>query len=107
MKDFFHGWRRKAGCVTLVMALAVTGAWVRSNIVEDDLSFLYPDLQSSEGGIEWTFLTWRRELFKGREGNWLVRQVYWRVPYGFVATPLTLLSAYLLLGQPRKPPSAK
>jgi hypothetical protein len=30
MSDFFHGWRRKAGCVTLVMACVVTSAWIRS-----------------------------------------------------------------------------
>jgi hypothetical protein len=30
MRDFFYGWRRKAGVVTLVMACALTGAWLRS-----------------------------------------------------------------------------
>jgi hypothetical protein len=28
MHTFFHGWRRKAGVVTLVMAVVVTAAWV-------------------------------------------------------------------------------
>jgi hypothetical protein len=35
MHTFFHGWRRKAGCVTLVMALAMMGAWFRSLILCD------------------------------------------------------------------------
>lgn len=30
MGEFFHGWRRKVGCILLVMALALTGAWIRS-----------------------------------------------------------------------------
>lgn len=30
MAAFFHGWRRKAGGVTLVMALAAMGLWIRS-----------------------------------------------------------------------------
>ena len=29
MGEFFHGWRRKTGCVTLLMALLAMGAWVR------------------------------------------------------------------------------
>ena len=30
MWSFFHGWRRKTGCVTLVMACALAAMWVRS-----------------------------------------------------------------------------
>ena len=30
MREFFHGWRRKVGCVTLVMACALTIGWMRS-----------------------------------------------------------------------------
>lgn len=30
MREFFRGWRRKVGCVTLVMACALMGLWVRS-----------------------------------------------------------------------------
>ncbi len=35
MLSFFHGWRRKGGVVSLVLALVVCGAWVRSRIVMD------------------------------------------------------------------------
>lgn len=35
MREFFHGWRRKVGCVTLLMAGFVCGAWCRSLIVTD------------------------------------------------------------------------
>lgn len=30
MRDFFRGWKPKAGCVTLVMACVFTSAWIRS-----------------------------------------------------------------------------
>jgi hypothetical protein len=35
MGEFFKLWRRKIGVLTLVMALAFSGAWVRSLTVED------------------------------------------------------------------------
>lgn len=35
MWAFFNGWRRKAGCVTLAMALIVTCAWVRSRYYDE------------------------------------------------------------------------
>ena len=35
MRDFFHGSRRKAGCVTLVMELALMAGWVRSYVAID------------------------------------------------------------------------
>ena len=39
MKEFFHGWRRKAGLVTLVMACLFLGLWLRSRFYEDDIRF--------------------------------------------------------------------
>lgn len=30
MREFFKGWRRKVGCVTLLMALLLAVGWVRS-----------------------------------------------------------------------------
>lgn len=38
MREFFHGWRRKTGCVTLVMACAAMGMWIRSRVVGDSLT---------------------------------------------------------------------
>lgn len=35
MQSFFHGWRRKAGVVTLVMACVLASAWLRSITYED------------------------------------------------------------------------
>jgi hypothetical protein len=107
MHTFFHGWRRKAGVVTLGLALAMTAVWIRSRIVEDDLSFVYSDLRSRDGGIERSVVTLNTSRYSGNEHNWVARSVHWRILYGIVATPFTLLSAYLLLVPSRKqPPTA-
>lgn len=37
MREFFHGWRRKIGCVTLVMALVFVVGWIRNLVVMDVL----------------------------------------------------------------------
>ena len=39
MRDFFHGWRRKAGCIALLISLTLMGAWIRSRVVVDTLSW--------------------------------------------------------------------
>ena len=40
MSDFFHGWRRKFGVVTLLLACVFMGGWVRSGWIAD--GFWYP-----------------------------------------------------------------
>ena len=35
MGEFFHGWRRKIGVVTLVLACMFTAGWVRSVLISD------------------------------------------------------------------------
>jgi hypothetical protein len=37
MPTYFHGWRRKLGVVTLVMACVLIAAWVRSLSMNDNL----------------------------------------------------------------------
>ena len=37
MGEFFKGWRRKIGVMTLVAALAAMGLWLRSNLCLDVL----------------------------------------------------------------------
>lgn len=41
MGEFFRGWRRKIGCLTLVMACMLATAWVRSFRFED--AYFYPN----------------------------------------------------------------
>ena len=39
MREFFRGWRRRVGCVTLVMACAMMGLWMRSALKFDSVLF--------------------------------------------------------------------
>lgn len=39
MKEFFHGWRRKVGLVTLVMACLFLCGWFRSFVICDSLGW--------------------------------------------------------------------
>ena len=39
MREFFRGWRRKVGCVTLVMACAITLLWLRSRFQSEQICF--------------------------------------------------------------------
>lgn len=39
MRQFFRGWRRKAGVVTLILACLVMAAWMRSQWVQGQVDF--------------------------------------------------------------------
>src|SRR5665213_3931590 len=49
MGEFFIGWRRKTGCVTLVVALAITATWLRSHEYSDSYTFGYGPGKLSQG----------------------------------------------------------
>ncbi|MDB5347258.1 MAG: hypothetical protein JWP89_5635 [Schlesneria sp.] len=57
MRIFFHGWRRKAGVVTLVMALALMGLSVRSRVLDDKIIWTVNGwkylIHSERGVISW------------------------------------------------------
>jgi hypothetical protein len=129
MREFFQGWRRKAGTVTLVLALAVAGIWMRSRIVCDTLQFKFRgrlhdivSYSNQTSGVSWKYelefpevMDWGSVPLKevdvddieGTLANY--REAYrdlgfseWHIPYWSLVLPLTLLSAYLILGKPRK-----
>lgn len=152
MDTFFHGWRRKMGCVTLLMACALTVGWVRSHVRYDIInltsgghSYRFASLFgryrlirvgldgrpkkiwwtskdishiTSEDSESWFFNAdgtrvdwegfnvewqWAWGMFSFGAGT--RQQVRWEIftfPYWSTAVPLTLLSAHLILGTPRK-----
>ena len=59
MGEFFKGWRRKIGVVTLLMALVLMIGWVRSHTIQDELlirignRFEY-SFRSSPYGLQWS-----------------------------------------------------
>ena len=58
MSEFFRGWRRKVGLLTLLMACVLIGAWMRSLIFSDQLGFSIGAsnyfLSSANGCFRWT-----------------------------------------------------
>ena len=57
MREFFRGWRRNAGLVTLAMALALMAVWMRSFVVCDSVytakGKFTCGLVSSSGQLHW------------------------------------------------------
>lgn len=41
MRELFREWKRKLGCVTLVLALAFAAQWIRSNAVLDSVAIAF------------------------------------------------------------------
>jgi hypothetical protein len=62
MRAFFHGWYRKVGCVTLLMAIALMTCWARSFVVRDIITTVPlfgqgHTLSSAVGQLEW--VSWK------------------------------------------------
>jgi hypothetical protein len=58
MREFFRGWRRRAGVAALVMACAFAGMWLRSRVIVDTLIYrpetlACHSLTCSSNGIEY------------------------------------------------------
>ena len=74
MSEFFRGWRRKVGVVTLLMACTLTLIWLRSDVIRDKIdlcpSFYWPQLPwygeivSLQGSLGWH----RYEMESGNGG---------------------------------------
>ena len=61
MREFFRGWRRKIGVLTLVMALALWCLWIRSSQCFDSVLLLngeksYHSIWCCHGEIAWTLV---------------------------------------------------
>ncbi len=150
MGNFFHGWRRKIGVVTLLMACVFMAGWVRSLSVRDIKVLSWSNLSPHRFISQDATIAWQRfesslpviltpsqvesvaimdpkhrgqfvEVRTCREGDYQwgfrgrgfsfghldselsrIRGSIWIVPYWSIVTPLTLLSACLLLSQRRR-----
>lgn len=65
MGEFFNGWRRKAGLVTLAMSLLLAAAWMRSAVISDYITVATaPEtvhvLISDRGRFHWHRMTLAR-----------------------------------------------
>src|SRR4051812_38779047 len=69
MREFFRGWRRKAGCVTLVMAFACFGGWIRNQTTLDVVGWDPELLQFSMSDC--AFICWDEGgVVAGQEWEW-------------------------------------
>ena len=140
MGKCFHGWRRKAGCVTLLMACVFAAGWVRNYTVQDMLLIRRDQehfhlLVSGHDGLIWmkivdvvgfsrgrpfydTDVADQSDPFEAINAEWRWKWLgfqfgqgeeifqtpigFWIIPYWAIVIPLSLISAYLLLCQPRQ-----
>jgi hypothetical protein len=102
MGNFFKPWRRKAGCVTLVIACGLIAAWFRSLFCIDVIGFGLFAVISESGRIA--------PLGFDRRFGWVTMPILPgsdmstepSIGYLTIAIPLTLLSVWLLLSKIRK-----
>ena len=140
MREFFKGWRRKAGLVTLAMAMLTATMWLRSELVTDIWTFTFADrvhqICLARQNIRWIGATLENRAYfpsgwesitnpLGGVSRWEKKKIEyvvllslldegsgaefreWRLSFHWLAQPLTLLSAWLLLIRPRPAKSAK
>ena len=57
MREFFHGWRRKAGCVALAVACLIFGMWTRGyarcDSVDYHSKYSASTVTLGQGGVSW------------------------------------------------------
>jgi hypothetical protein len=69
MSAYFKGWRRKVGCITLVIALATCAGWVRSRIVLDRLVHYTPKAILRVTSSDSTFWVEEHRVVEGPVGQ--------------------------------------
>lgn len=125
MREFLKPHRRKLGVVTLLMTCMFMGMWTRSFYVEDMVTVEDAGLlvASILGRIEWAWKTPFEEaiavprqmiVWESNDVRFIPadysdlsnRVLDQEVPYRWIVTPLTIISAILLLSKPwpGKPP---
>ena len=142
MKEFFRGWRRKAGVVTLVIAVAIVTLWMRGQFAGDlvvipgnrsgltfGTGYFGFGVQFDEVKVTPQPLSWRTfskptstAIAEGDRYNAAIfgPDRYWKwnfcgfqmekvdsvrrvaISHWILIVPLTLLSAYLIVWNPRK-----
>lgn len=109
MREFFRGWRRKVGCLILLIAFVLSVIWVRSYLADDVLTIAVSggqhDLSSNNGEFRWRAFssTGLFPLF----GQRFDEALEMTVSYCPIVAVLIAVSAFLILSTPRKRASPK
>lgn len=124
MREFFCGWRRKLGCIALVLACSLFGLWMRSRVLIDFYEISVGDRQHCFGSYH-GYLSWRSwDTSFGRGQTWQTLpaqetdpEIYlninsplvapshprqWVIPDAWIVAAMTLVAAYLIVWRPRK-----
>ena len=127
MREFFHGWRRKVGCITLLMVCGLTGMWARSRVFQDIVFFDFGSrvhtIHTYGGVLTWhrhnatpgqpNITTWTGRPI-GRDGltqamlklmeneSWRFDRTVWVIPFRKLVPWCAIFSTYLLFWKPRK-----
>jgi hypothetical protein len=112
MREFFKGWRRKAGCVALVMAVALAGIWVRGLVAPKSVKIQVGHrihwLTTIDGRLIWESADKVHGMGLLEEESSLTALPNKRrriINLRTTILPMTLLSAYLILWKPRTKPA--
>lgn len=97
MREFFRGWRRKVGCVALVLACGFATGWMRS-YEYDWFEISGVRISSCNGSFG------PSRIAETKQGPWVIpkHEIVVPIPYWAPTISLTLLSAYLILWKPRQ-----
>lgn len=115
MREVFKSWRRKAGCAALVMALVLAGGWIRSIAYFDVIWITINDeryfacsvgervaFSSEHSDLASGWMSAQIDIDRARLLSSRFQWLYYSSPYWLLTIPLTIFSAYLILGKPRK-----
>ncbi len=78
MGECFKGWRRKIGCVTLVMACLLLGVWIRGFAIEDVFRLGKGQGITTQGKVLHTFSTSSRNGFVWIKEAAAQQPIVWR-----------------------------
>jgi hypothetical protein len=127
MREFFKGWRRKTGCVALMLACVVSCIWIRTTRYETeiccDLGGQRILIHADSGVVTWYWWKYRTvggfdiririadrtdvEYLFSKLGFVIMSPIRLKLSCAQMVWPLTLLSAYLILWKPRKAPTTR
>ena len=84
MGEFFRGWRRKVGVLTLGFAVLAMLAWVRSLTIRDEIEIAFESrvqsIASQAGTIDWQVKQWQNNFLPNETFQWNTSPTDPRIP---------------------------
>ncbi len=84
MREFFLGWRRKIGVLTLGFAVLAMLGWVRSLTIRDQIEIAFESrvqsIASQAGTIDWQIKQWHNDFLPIQAIEWTTTPTDPRIP---------------------------